>query len=297
MYVFMFWRGKMGKGNNFRKLLKDNDYLVLPGAYDCLSAQIIESLGFKAIDITGFGIEYARLGQPDLGLSTLTEVADQCGNIARSVDIPVLADADTGFGGVMNVWRTVSELENEGLAGMHMEDQIMPKRCGNLEGKELITKEEMCAKIRAAKDASDEFFVIARCDGRRFGNDEVKRRLHAYLDAGADMAMLGDDYPPEELREMGAEFRGNLYLVVAVFPSEGMCLPAAEYASMGMKCISYPVVALNSAAFAMKASYERLRDNGGISEEELSATTMHIREIEKIVHMDRWQRVETEFGV
>ena len=286
----------MGKGNIFRKLLSENDYLVLPGAYDCLSAQIIETLGFKAIDITGFGIEYARLGQPDLGLSTLTEVADQCGNIAGSVDIPVIADADTGYGGVLNVWRTVRALEKAGLAGMHMEDQTMPKKCGNLDGKELISKEEMCAKIRAARDAADEFFIIARCDGRRFGKDEVKRRLHAYLDAGADMAMLGDDYPVEELREMAGEFRGNLYLVVAVYPGEEMCLPAAEYASMGVKCISYPVVSLNAAAFAIKSAYEHLRESGGFSESELSARTLHIREMERFVRMDRWQAIEENSG-
>ena len=286
----------MGKGNSFRKLLSENDYLVLPGAYDCLSAQIIESLGFKAVDITGLGIEYARLGQPDLGLSTLTEVTDQCKNIAGSVDIPVIADADTGYGGLLNVWRTVRELEKAGLAGMHMEDQTMPKKCGNLAGKELISKEEMCEKIRAAKDAADEFFIIARCDGRRFGTDEVKRRLHAYLDAGADMAMLGDDYPVEELRDMAGEFRGNLYLVVAVYPGEEMCLPVSEYASMGIKCISYPIVALNAAALAIKTAYEHLRENGGISEEALAARTLHIREMEKFVHMERWQKIETDFG-
>ena len=286
----------MGKGNDFRKLLKENEYLVLPGAYDCLSAQIIESLGFSAIDITGFGIEYARLGQPDLGLSTQTEVVDQCGNIAGSVSIPVIADADTGFGGVLNVWRTVRELEMAGVAGMHMEDQTMPKKCGNLKGKELISKEDMCAKIRAAKDAADEFFIIARCDGRRFGTDEVKRRLHSYLDAGADMAMLGDDYPIEELRDMAAEFRNNLYLVVAVFPSDFMCLPAAEYAAMGFKCISYPIVALNAAALAIKNSYEHIKEHGGISEAELTARTMHLREMEEIVHMKRWQKIETDFG-
>ncbi|MCL1895054.1 MAG: oxaloacetate decarboxylase [Clostridiales bacterium] len=286
----------MGKGNIFRKILSENDYLVLPGAYDCLSAQIIESLGFKGMDITGLGIEYSRLGQPDLGLSTLTEVADQCGNIAGSVDIPVIADADTGYGGILNVARTAHVLEKAGLAGMHMEDQTMPKKCGNLAGKELITKEEMCAKIRAAKDAVEDFFIIARCDGRRFGRDEVKRRLHAYLDAGADMAMLGDDYPVEELREMAGEFSGNLYLVVAVYPGEEMCLPAAEYASMGVKCISYPIVGLNAAALAIKSAYEHLREKGGISEDELASRTLHIRDMEELVHMGRWQAIEEKFG-
>jgi 2-methylisocitrate lyase-like PEP mutase family enzyme len=283
----------MGKGNVFRRLLAENEHLVLPGAYDCMSAQIIESLGFKAIDITGFGIEFSRLGQPDLGLATMTEVVDQCGNIAGSVEIPVVADADTGYGGVLNVVRTARQLEKAGLAGMHMEDQAMPKKCGNLAGKELIPKDEMCAKIRAAKSAVDDFFVIARCDGRRFGIDEVKRRLHAYLDAGADMAMLGDDYPVEELREMGAEFRGNLYLVVAVYPGEEMCLSAEEYAAMGIKCVSYPIVSLNVAAFAIRNIYQSLKDNGGISAETLAGNTLHIREMEKIVRMDHWQEIET----
>jgi len=285
----------MGKGSVFRKLLAENDYIVLPGAYDCLSAQIIESLGFKAIDITGLGIEYARLGQPDLGLATMTEVVDQCANIANSVDIPVIADADTGYGGVMNVWRTARAFEKAGLAGMHMEDQKAPKKCGNLAGKELVSKEEMCEKIRAAKDAVDDFFVIARCDGRRYGCDEVKERLHAYLDAGADMTMLGDDYPVEELRDMAGEFRGNLYFVAAVYPGDEMCLRTDEYVSLGAKCISYPIVGLNAAARAIKSVYKLLGENGGITIDALTESALHIREMEKIVHMDRWQDIDTRY--
>jgi 2-methylisocitrate lyase-like PEP mutase family enzyme len=177
-----------------------------------------------------------------------------------------------------------------------MEDQVMPKKCGNLAGKVLIPKEEMAAKVKAAKAATEDLFVIARSDSRSYGLDEVKRRLHAYLDAGADMAMLGDDYPVEELREMGAEFRGNIYLVVAVYPGEEMCLPAAEYAAMGFKCLSYPIVSLNAAAKSIQNVYTILKENGGLSIQQLAENTLHIREMEKIVHMDRWQEIETRFG-
>ena len=286
----------MGKGTAFRQLLAQNDYLVLPGAYDCLSAQIIESLGFDAIDITGFGIEFSRLGQPDLGLASVTEVVDQCANIAGSVSVPVIADADTGYGGVLNVYRTVQLMEKAGLAGMHIEDQVMPKKCGNLSGKVLIPTEEMVSKIKAAKAAADELYIIARSDSRALGIDEVKRRLHSYLDAGADMAMLGDDYPVEEIRSLAGELRGNLYLVVAIFPSEAMCLPAAEYAAMGVKCISYPIAALNAAAHSIRNIYSLLWDGGGLSEEQLNENTLHIRDMEKIVKMDHWQEIENRFG-
>ena len=286
----------MGKGNEFRKLLSEKDIVVLPGAYDCLSAQIIESLGFDAIDITGFGIEFARLGQPDLGLASMSEVVDQCYNIANSVNIPVIADADTGYGGVLNCVRTARSLEKAGLAGMHIEDQVNPKKCGNLGGKEVIPIEEMCAKISAAKSEVDDFLVIGRSDSRRFGVDEVKRRLHAYLDAGADLVMLGDDYPVPELRDVVGEFRGQLYLVVAVYPGEEMCLQVEEYKDMGVKCVSYPVVSLNAAAMAIREIYTKLKNDGGLSISELEKNTIHIREMEKYVHMDKWIELETRFS-
>lgn len=287
----------MGKGNIFRKLLAEKEYVIMPGAYDCLSAQIIESMGFDAIDVTGFGIEASRFGQPDLGLAGMSEVVDQCGNIAGSVDLPVIADADNGYGGLLNVTRTVKLLKKAGLAGMHMEDQAAPKKCGHLAGKMLISMEEMCAKIRAAKyEAGDDFLVIGRSDSRSLGLDEVKRRLHAYLDAGADLVMPGDDYPVGELREISSEFRGKLFLVIGIYPGEEMCLSASDYAAMGAKCISYPIIGLNAAAHAIKNICSVLKETGRLTEEQLAFNTLHIDEMEDIVHMDRWQSVEDRFG-
>ena len=285
----------MGKGNDFRKLLAENEYIVLPGAYDSLSAHIVENLGFKAVDISGSGVSYARLGEPDLGLATMTEIVDQCQNIANSVDIPIVADADTGYGGVVNAVRTALALEKAGVAAMHMEDQEMPKRCGNLTGKVLVDVKDMCAKISAAKEAVDDFFIIARCDGRALGMEEVKRRLYAYLEAGADMAMLGDDYPVPELREIVGEFRGNLYLVTSIYPGEEMCLPAEEYAEMGVKCISYPTVAISAAAKGITDIYSHLKETNHMSIEHLAENTIHIRDMEKIVNQEKWIDIENRY--
>ena len=278
----------------FRKLIKQDGCIMVPGAYDSMSARIIQSLGFEAIDITGFGVEASRLGQPDLGLATMSEVVDQAWHIARSVDIPVIADADTCYGGLVNVARTVRAFETVGIAGIHMEDQITPKKCGAMSGKQIISIQEMTAKIKVARETLDdkEFIIIGRCDGKHLGKDEVKRRLNAYLDAGSDLIMLGDDYEVEDLREFGAEFPGMLYLVTGVFSTVPMCLPVSEYAAMGYKAVAYPVVGFLAAAKAVRDVYETIKQNKGLSPEEHVLRCMPNSRVNELLELDKWLSLE-----
>ncbi len=175
-----------------RHLLSRPEIVVAPGVYDGLTARLVEQAGFAAVYMTGAGTS-AALGYPDYGLLTLTEMVDNAALIARTVALPVIADADTGYGNELNVTRTVREFESRGVAAIHIEDQVAPKRCGHLEGKELVGRDEFTAKIRAAAAArrDADFLIIARSDARAVvGFDEAIARVNAALAAGADMAFV-----------------------------------------------------------------------------------------------------------
>jgi 2-methylisocitrate lyase-like PEP mutase family enzyme len=182
----------MTQRRRFRALLQQNGMIVAPGAYDGITAKLIEQAGFAAVYMTGAGTA-ASLGYPDFGLVTMSEMVGNAGRIAAAVEVPVVADADTGYGNELNAFRTVREFEGCGVAGIHIEDQIFPKRCGHLEGKEIIPREDYLAKIRAAVAARRDcdFAIIARTDARAVaGFDEAIVRANAALAAGADMAFV-----------------------------------------------------------------------------------------------------------
>src|SRR5271155_4968408 len=176
----------------FRELLRRDGMVVAPGAYDCITARLIERAGFDAVYMTGAGTA-ATLGYPDFGLVTMSEMVGNAGRIAAAVDLPVIADADTGYGNELNVVRTVREYERTGVAGIHLEDQGFPKKCGHLDDKEIVPREDWLAKIRAAAAArrDRDFVIIARTDARAVaGFDEAIARANAALAAGADMAFV-----------------------------------------------------------------------------------------------------------
>jgi 2-methylisocitrate lyase-like PEP mutase family enzyme len=186
-----------------RQLLARKGMVVAPGAYDCIMARAIERAGFSAVYMTGGGTA-ATLGYPDYGLLTMSEMADNAGRIAASVALPVIADADTGYGNELNMVRTVREYERRGVAGMHIEDQGFPKKCGHLEGKEIVPLEDYVAKIRAAVSAKrdPDFLIIARTDSRGvIGFEEAILRVNAAIEAGADMAFVE---APQTLEEVAA---------------------------------------------------------------------------------------------
>ncbi|MGB8422542.1 isocitrate lyase/PEP mutase family protein [Paraburkholderia sp.] len=175
-----------------RALLAKQELVVAPGAYDGLTARLVERAGFPAVYMTGAGTS-ARYGYPDYGLLTMSEMVDNAGILSNAVDVPVIADADTGYGTELNVFRTVREFERSGAAGIHIEDQVSPKRCGHLDGKDVISREEFIAKIRAAVAArrDPDFLLIARTDSRAVADmDEAVTRANLALQAGADMIFL-----------------------------------------------------------------------------------------------------------
>jgi len=191
------------QASRFRALLRRDGMVVAPGAYDCITARLIEQAGFAAVYMTGAGTA-ASLGYPDFGLVTMSEMVANAGRIAAAVEVPVIADADTGYGDELNVFRTVGEYERSGIAGIHIEDQEFPKKCGHLEGKQIIPREDWLAKIRAATAArhDQDFTIIARTDARAVaGFDEAVARASAALAAGADMAFVE---APQTLEEVAA---------------------------------------------------------------------------------------------
>src|ERR1700688_2565356 len=193
----------MTQAARFRELLRRDGMVVAPGAYDCITARLIERAGFEAVYMTGAGTA-AMLGYPDFGLVTMSEMVANAGRIAAAVGLPVIADADTGYGNELNVVRTVREYETVGVAGIHIEDQGFPKTCGHLDDKEIVPREDWLAKIRAAASArrSADFTIIARTDARAvIGFDEAIARANAALAAGADMAFVE---APQTLEEVAA---------------------------------------------------------------------------------------------
>ncbi|GGC81579.1 isocitrate lyase/PEP mutase family protein [Chelatococcus reniformis] len=165
--------------------------VVAPGCYDALSARIAQLAGFKAIHMTGLGVEAAQLGAPDLGLMTMTEISAHAARMAAAVDIPILADIDTGFGGVLNVGRTIREMERAGVAGVHLEDQVLPKHCPLLAGRKVVTREQAVDRLKAALDARSDgdFMIVARTDADTVSFQEVVDRCNMFLDEGADMVL------------------------------------------------------------------------------------------------------------
>ena len=233
---------KKKKTRVFRELLEKDEILVAPGAYDCVSARIIEHVGFQAVYMSGAGVSASRIGRPDIGLITMTEQVDQARNIVDAVDIPVIADADTGYGNPINVIRTVKQFEQAGAAAIHLEDQEMPKRCGHMEGKTLISKESMVQKIRAAVEAKtdEDFFIFARTDAKAvYGLDEAIERGKAYVEAGADGIFIEAPESIDELRIIARSF--SVPLLVNRPPSKKTpWLSCQELEDLGFKIVIFP---------------------------------------------------------
>jgi 2-methylisocitrate lyase-like PEP mutase family enzyme len=206
----------MTQAARFRELLRRDGMIVAPGAYDCITARLIERAGFDAVYMTGAGTA-ATLGYPDFGLVTMSEMVANAGRIANAVGLPVIADADTGYGNELNVVRTVREYETAGVAGIHIEDQGFPKKCGHLEDKEIVPREDWLAKIRAAAQSrrDPDFMIIARTDARAVaGLDEAIARANAAIEAGADMAFVEAPQTLEEVAAVPRQVRGPCLLNV-----------------------------------------------------------------------------------
>jgi 2-methylisocitrate lyase-like PEP mutase family enzyme len=233
----------MSKAKQLRSLLRQDGMTIAPGAYDCITATLIARAGFPAVYMTGAGAA-ASHGYPDYGLLTMSEMVENAGRIAGSVDVPVIADADTGYGNELNVVRTVREYERQGVAAIHIEDQVFPKKCGHLDDKEVIAFDAYIAKIRAAADArrSADFLIIARTDARAVaGFEEAIRRANAALEAGAEMAFLEAPQTIDEVEAVPRLVKGPCLLnVVRRGKTPPIELSAA--AAMGYKLAILPTL-------------------------------------------------------
>ncbi len=219
-----------------RELLKEGEMLVGPGSHDCMTARAIERHGFKLCYMSGGGTSFAH-GYPDYGLITMTEMVENAGRIANSINIPLISDADTGYGNELNVTRTVREFEQRGVAGIHIEDQIFPKRCGHLTGKKLISIEDYTRKIRAAVDArrDDDFVIVARTDARSVnGFDDSIKRGNAALAAGADVVFVEAPQTMEEVRAIPKRIEGPCMLNI-VWNSRTPDMSVADARAAGFK--------------------------------------------------------------
>ena len=238
-----------------RALLESGQTIVAPGAFDPLAARLVEEAGFPAVYMTGFGTSAALLGRPDVGLLTMTEMAGNAGRIAACVDIPVIADADTGYGNPLNVIRTVGAYEAAGAAAIHIEDQVAPKKCGHMDGKLVIPAEEMAAKIRAATEArgDPDFVIIARTDARAVeGFEQALARARRYLRAGADVLFIEALTSEAEAAEAARAFPGVPLLFNWAEGGKTPPVSLARLREMGYRIVIFPIGTLLAATAAMR---------------------------------------------
>jgi methylisocitrate lyase len=251
------------KPSRLRALLAQGT-VMMPGAFNAITAKIVQDVGFSALYVSGAGISNGVAGYPDIGFLTATEMATQAGYIARSVDIPAIADADNGYGEAVNVFRTVQEYERNGLSGLHLEDQVIPKRCGHLDGKQVISVEHMREKVAAAVQArvNPDFLIIARVDSKAvYGFDEAVKRAHAYLDAGADMIFPEALTTREEFEEFARQVKAPLLANMTEF-GKTPYLTVQEFERFGYNIVIFPMTAFRIMMKAVEDALRVLKQEG-----------------------------------
>ncbi len=277
-----------------RQMLTSGPAILAPGAFDALSAKIVESTGFAAVYATGGGISRSA-GYPDLGLLTLTEVVDRLRGIVDAVTIPVVADADTGYGNALNVMRTVRAFEAAGVAALHLEDQVTPKRCGHYEGKEVVACEEMVQKLRAALDArrDPDLLIIARTDARApLGLEEAIRRGNAYAATGADVVFVEAPRSRAELAEIARRIQAPL-LVNMFEGGKTPLVPLADLEAMGYRIVIIPSDLQRAAIRAMQEVAVTIRRDGDSRAVAHRLATFQEREV--LVGLDRVRALEVRY--
>jgi carboxyvinyl-carboxyphosphonate phosphorylmutase len=250
---------------SLRKLISGKDTILAPGAYDALSARIIEQAGFPAVYMTGFGTSASLLGRPDVGLLTMTQMVDNARRIAQAVDVPVIADADTGYGNPLNVIRTVQEYELAGVSAIHIEDQVTPKKCGHMEDKQVISSSEMVEKIHAATEArrSPDFLIIVRTDARAMeGLDSALRRGRMYREAGADALFIEAPQNEQEIEEVARTLADVPLLFNWAEGGKTPPMPLERIAELGFRIVIFPIGALLVATKAIREFAAEIKKNG-----------------------------------
>lgn len=252
----------MEKRKRLKKLIEGSEILVAPGAYDALSAKLIETVGFEAVYMSGFATAASNFGLPDIGLLTMTEMVANAKRMADAVSVPVIADADTGYGNHLNVLRSMEEYEKAGIAGIQIEDQISPKKCGHMEGHKLISVEEMVAKIRAAVTVrkDQDMVLIARTDAiSAEGYDEAIRRGNIYREEGADVLFIEAPTTLEQLENIPKVVKGPALINVA---PKTPYMHVKKYKEMGYAMAIYPPISITTAYAAIRDALEELKKEG-----------------------------------
>ena len=291
----MVLQNKKHKLSLSRQIEDKKHIVVLPGVFDALSARIAEQVGFDAVFQTGYGSSAALLGMPDFGLLNAGETIDNASRIIHAVNIPVIVDADTGYGNPLNVWHLVHELQSLGAAGIFLEDQIWPKRCGHMIGKDVIPKDDYILKLKAALEArkSSDFLIVARTDARApLGLDEAIERGKAYRKAGADIIFIEAPRSVEELTKIAKEINAPL---VANMIEEGLTpnLPAKELMKIGYRIAVFPLSSLYAATFAIKEVLLELKKTGTTKEARKMMVTF--RDFNKFVDLPRYMALEKKY--
>jgi methylisocitrate lyase len=285
----------MSARKKLRELFARQRLLIAPGAFDGLSARLVEQAGFEAVYLSG-GAVARSAGFPDLGLMSMSEVIERARQVTAAVKLPVIADADTGYGNALSVVRTVREFERAGVAAIHIEDQVTPKRCGHLEGKEVIPLEEMEDKIRAALDARSDpdFIIIARTDaGAVHGLDDAIARARAFVKLGADAAFVEAAESEAELERIARELKDLSLVVNMTRGGKTPLLPAKRLEAMGYRVAIYPSDTQRAAMHAMQETLAALKRDG--STDAMDKKMVSFKERDRIAGLEEWEKVESRF--
>ena len=282
----------MNVRQTLKKLLKRNQLLVAPGCFDGLSARLVQEAGFEAAYLSG-GAVARSMGIPDIGLVTMSESIERAAQVVSAIQIPVIADADTGYGNAVNLVRSVREFERIGVAAIHIEDQITPKRCGHLDGKEVISRAEMEMKLKAALDTrtDPDFCIIARTDARGVhGLEDAIARAQAFAKLGVDAIFVEAPQSESELAEIPRRVPGVPLLVNVFKGGKTPMLPTERLQQMGYRIAIYPSETQRAAIHAMRTALTTLKRAG--TSESIDASLTTFKERDKVVGLDDWQKIE-----
>jgi methylisocitrate lyase len=287
----------MRLSTRLRAMLESPEIVVLPGAYDALSARLAQRAGFQAVFTTGFGFAATVLGVPDYGLLTMSETMERVRHVVRTLSVPLVADMDTGYGNPLNVVRTVRECVALGVAGIILEDQEWPKKCGHFEGKRVIPAGEQAQKLRAAADAreGDDLVIIGRTDARQpLGLEEAIRRGKLYREAGADVVFVEAPRSVEELRAVKEAIPDAPLFANMIEGGKTPLLSSRELQELGYKMVVYPLSALFSAARAVEETYRTLYEEQSTAARAGAMTSLG--EFEEIIGVPGWRELERRYA-
>lgn len=279
-----------------RERLRRQEILVLPGVYDALTAKIAESVGFQGLVMGGYGIAASRLGEPDVGYLSMSEMADALRGITRAVNLPVFADADTGYGNSLSVMRTMREYENAGAAAVLFEDQLWPKRCGHMAGKQVIDKTEHAAKIRAAADArqDENTLLIARTDARAvYGLTEAIERGKIYLDSGAEALFIEAPQSIEEMEKICQAFPDTVLIANMIEGGKTPSLTAKELENIGFKIVFWPCSSVYTVTKAFREVMQTLHLTG--STEAAADKMLSFTEFNEFIGLDKYNELDKKY--